>query len=94
MHSKTRQEKVIFLYSSRDEKSMLARDSFLQLADLLSDSQVYFGMIDLDKNEIKEMAEVDLPAMVMLKGFADLDALNYNGAWMLSPMADFVQSRL
>lgn len=94
MHDGTSKQKVVFMYSSKEERSMLARDAFIQLADLYSESDFIFGMIDLAKNELKEMAEVDLPAMVMLKGYADLNAVNYQGVWTLSPMADFVQIRM
>ena len=94
MHAGTKTEKVILMYSTRVEESMLARDVFINLADMMRKEHCYFGMIDLALNEMKEMSDVDLPSMVMLKGYADITAANFQGAWTLPAMAEFVKLRL
>lgn len=94
LHSGTNTQKVIFMYSDKIESSMLAKSMFEYLPDSLETADCQFGMINLAKNEIKDLEGTDLPSMVILRGYADLNAANYEGAWTIDMMKQFIDDKM
>lgn len=82
------------MYSDKVEMSLVVKDVFVQLADSIDGTDCLFGMINLAKNEIKELEDAETPSMVVLKGYADLNAVNYEGPWVLEKMRAFVIDRM
>lgn len=86
--------KVVFMYSDRSESSRILADEFVSIAEQLKRQRCYFAKINLDRNEIPDLQDVEVPAMVILKGFGDTLALNYEGSWTREDMKAFIYNRV
>lgn len=86
-------DKIIFLYSDRGETSGPLIDSFQEIAQLYK-SKCLFAKLNMDRNEIPDLDDVKVPAMVALKGYGDLTASTYEGTWAKEDMKKFVWERI
>lgn len=87
-------DKVIFMYSDRSETSRILADEYVGIAEQLKRQRCYFAKINLDRNEIPELQDVEVPALVILKGFGDLTAINYDGSWTREDMKKWIYNRV
>jgi hypothetical protein len=86
--------KVIFMYSDRSETSRMLADEFVGIAEQLKRQRCYFAKINLDRNEIPDLQDVEVPALIILKGFGDLNGVNYEGSWTREDMKTFIYNRV
>lgn len=87
-------KKVIFMYSDRSETSRILADEFIGIAEQLKRQRCYFAKINLDRNEIPDLQDVDVPALIILKGFGDTLATNYEGSWTREDMKTFIYNQV
>lgn len=86
--------KVVFMYSDRSETSRILADEFVSIAQQLKRQNCFFAKINLDRNEIPDLQDVEVPALVILKGFGDPSAINYEGSWTRDDMKAFIYNRV
>lgn len=87
-------QKVIYLYSERDDSSMIILSTIEHISEQLKFKPLIFGIVDLDKNEIPALQDIDLPSLVSLKGYGDNHASNYEGNWTSEDMKTFILSTI
>lgn len=87
-------QKVILIYKERDETSRQVLSLFFQVAENLKFKPAVFCILNLDKNELPDFDDIEIPSLVALKGFGDLEASNYEGAWSKESLTNFILAKL
>jgi len=88
--------KVIFFYSDRSEECDMILDYLYLLANEYTRlrKHAFFARMNVDKNEVPELAEMDVPSLVVIKGYGDEEATNYEGSWDRASVKEFLDEKM
>ena len=94
MNSNPQMDKVIYIYADRSERSIIIMSDYMAAAEQLKHQNCIFARLNIDRNEIPELYDVEIPSLVILKGFGDLTAVNFEGEWTREEMRKFIYNRV
>lgn len=88
--------KVIFFYADRHEECELILDYLYQIANEYArmKKHVIFARMNIAKNELPELADMDVPSLVVIKGYGDTEASNYEGSWDRTFVKEFLDEKM